>query len=325
MTGHLPRLKEAPMSRSLAVIMEEPGRLGLREVDMAAPGVDDVVVVTEFSGVSTGTERMLYRGQMPVFPGMGYPLVPGYETVGRVIDAGARARDYIGQRVFVPGARCFDGVHCIHGGAASRIVTPGYRVQVAPAQTSEDAVLLALAATALHALETAQNEIGRTLIVGHGVLGRLLARLAAGDGRDVVVWETRASRRDGAGGYRVLDPQDDPRKDYNVIYDVSGDAALIDTLVGRLAANGEIVLAGFYERISFAFAPAFMRHARFSIAAQWAEGDLARAAQLIASGALPLDGLVTHRRAVSDPRGAYEQAFDDPDCLKMVLDWRDAS
>jgi 3-hydroxyethyl bacteriochlorophyllide a dehydrogenase len=313
------------MSRSLAIIMEEPRRLALRPVTMTAPGDDDVVVATEFSGVSTGTERLLYQGLMPTFPGMGYPLVPGYETVGRVIDAGARARDRIGSRVFVPGAHCFTDVHCVHGGAASRLVAPASRVLTIPAKTADDAVLLALAATALHALETASSQQGRVLIVGHGVLGRLLARMAAGDGRDVVVWETNAARRDGAAGYRVIDPQDDARKDYNVIYDVSGDASLVDTLVGRLARNGEIVLAGFYDRVSFAFPPAFMRHAKFSIAAQWAEGDLAHVSQMVSDGGLSLDGLVTHRRPVADAKRAYEQAFGDADCLKMVLDWRDDS
>ena len=313
------------MSKSLAIIMEEPRRLALRAVEMTAPGADDVLVATEFSGISTGTERLLYQGLMPTFPGMGYPLVPGYETVGRVIDAGANVRDRIGSRVFVPGAHCFTDVHCVHGGAASRLVAPAARVLTAPANTADDAILLALAATALHALETAARQTGRMLIVGHGVLGRLLARLACGEGRDIVVWETNRARRDGANGYSVLDPQDDSRKDYDVIYDVSGDASLIDTLVQRLARNGEIVLAGFYDRVSFAFPPAFMRQVKFSIAAQWAEGDLARVSKLVTSGRLSLDGLVTHRRPIADAQHAYEQAFGDADCLKMVLDWRDAS
>ncbi len=313
------------MSRPLAIIFEEPGRLALRAVEMTGLRDDDVLVATEFSGVSTGTERLLYQGLMPAFPGMGYPLVPGYETVGRVIDAGARAQSRIGSRVFVPGAHCFTDVHCVHGGAASRLVAPAARVLDAPAGAADEAVLLALAATALHALETASRQQGPALIVGHGVLGRLLARLAARDGRDIVVWETSPARREAANGYRVLAPGDDARTDYDVIYDVSGDASLVDALVGRLARNGEIVLAGFYDHISFAFAPAFMRHAKFSVAAQWAEGDLARVAQMVTNGGLTLDGLVTHRRPVADAASAYEKAFGDADCLKMVLDWRDVS
>ena len=83
-----------------------------------------------------------------------------------------------------------------------------------------------------------------------------------------------------------------------------------------------MVLAGFYTRpLGFAFAPAFMREARIRIAAEWAPEDLIATRALIESGALALDGLITHRHAATDPAPAYETAFTDPDCLKMILTW----
>jgi 3-hydroxyethyl bacteriochlorophyllide a dehydrogenase len=104
---------------------------------------------------------------------------------------------------------------------------------------------------------------------------------------------------------------------------VSGDATLLDTLVARLAPGGEIVLAGFYEeRLSFAFPPAFMREARLRVAAQWQPQDLAAVKDLVGSGALALDGLITHRSAALEADSAYRTAFGNPACLKMVLDWR---
>jgi len=310
------------MSRSMAVVLEEPQKLALREVELDAPGADDVVVETEFSGVSAGTERLLYTGRMPTFPGMGYPLVPGYETVGRVVETGANATAMLGERVFVPGAHCFGAVKGIHGGAAARLTAAAARVQAAPDSLGETAVLFALAATALHAYEAAARRDGPALVVGHGVLGRLIARLAARGGREVVAWERNPDRRDGALGYRAIDSQHDDRRDYRVIYEVSGDTSALDGLVQRLARGGEIVLAGFYDHITFAFPPAFMREANFRIAAQWAEGDLARVAQLVAAGELSLDDLITHRRPAAEATAAYAQAFEDPQCLKMVLDWR---
>jgi 3-hydroxyethyl bacteriochlorophyllide a dehydrogenase len=120
-----------------------------------------------------------------------------------------------------------------------------------------------------------------------------------------------------------LDAAADPRRDYRRICDVSGDAGIIDQLVGRLAPQGEIVLAGFYaERLSFAFPPAFMREARISIAAQWQPEDLATVLDLVAAGRLSLDGLITHRAKAEEAPRAYQQAFGDPLCLKMILDWR---
>ena len=71
-----------------AVVFEEPGELDLRDLEIAPPGPGEVLVDVEWTGISTGTEKLLYDGRMPAFPGMGYPLVPGYETVGRVSACG---------------------------------------------------------------------------------------------------------------------------------------------------------------------------------------------------------------------------------------------
>ncbi|MFN3673317.1 MAG: chlorophyll synthesis pathway protein BchC, partial [Bosea sp. (in: a-proteobacteria)] len=158
---------------------------------------------------------------------------------------------------------------------------------------------------------------------GHGVLGRLLARTAVALGAAPTVWESNPLRAAGAEGYAVSTAEADSRKDYRAIYDVSGDASLLDTLIGRLAPGGEIVLAGFYDQpISFAFPPAFMREARLRIAAEWRQSDLQAVTALIAAGRLSLEGLITHREDASQAPRAYRTAFGDPACLKMILDWR---
>ena len=306
-----------------AVVFEEPGRLALRSLPLSPAGDVDVVVDVDWSGISTGTERLLWTGRMPEFPGLGYPLVPGYESAGRVVRAGSRSGRREGDYVFVPGASCFGEVRGLFGGAAARLVVPGSRVVAIDEALGERAVLLALAATAHHAL-AAGDAKRPDLIVGHGVLGRLLARLAMLEGGEApLVWETNPGRRAGATGYRVVDPSEDPRHDHASIYDVSGDASLLDTLVSRLAPRGEIVLAGFYcEPLSFHFPPAFLREARLRVAAEWQPPDLLAVKRSLESGLLDLDGLITHRLSSTDAASAYETAFDDPACLKMVLDWR---
>jgi 3-hydroxyethyl bacteriochlorophyllide a dehydrogenase len=316
---------------TIAVLLRRPESLELARLSLTPPGPADVVVEVAFSGISTGTERLLWTGRMPPFPGMGYPLVPGYESVGEVIEAGPGSGRRVGEQVFVPGARCFeplDGepVRGLFGGAARRLVVPGARVVPVDQGLREQAVLLALAATARHA--TAAPGAGQPdLIIGHGVLGRLLARIAIALGAPPpVVWETNAARRDGADGYQVLDPDDDSRRDYRCICDVSGDPRILDTLIGRLAAGGEIVLAGFYsDALSFAFPPAFMKEARIRVAAEWQPPDLVSVTGLLAAGRLSLDGLITHRRAATAADDAYRTAFEDPACLKMVLDWRESA
>jgi 3-hydroxyethyl bacteriochlorophyllide a dehydrogenase len=225
--------------------------------------------------------------------------------------------------VFVPGANCYGNVRGLFGGSSSRVVVDAGRVLSVEDELGEEATLLALAATARHAIARSGTP---DLIVGHGVLGRLIARLAVAAGGEPVVWETNPDRAHGACGYSVIAPDADERRNYQTICDVSGDASLLDTLIGRLARGGEIILAGFYEQpLGFTFPPAFMREARISVAAQWQPTDLATVKYMIETGRLSVSDLITHRSTVDKAEDAYRTAFDDPTCLKMILDWRTPS
>lgn len=312
---------------TLAVVLEQPEHLRLTALPLTEPGDADVVVDIEFSGISTGTERLLWNGRMPNFPGMGYPLVPGYESVGHVVAAGPNAQRHIGDRVFVPGARCYGEVRGLFGGAASKVVVPGEKTIPISHSLGEQAVLLALAATAYHAVSRGGKQAPDTppdLIVGHGVLGRLLARMVVAAGFEPpTVWELNAERSAGAMGYTVMKPSDDGRRDYRAIYDVSGDCQILDKAISRLQHGGEVVLAGFYsEPLSFNFAPAFMREAQIRTAAEWQRADMLAVKELTETGRLSLDGLITHHDLASHAANAYRTAFGDAGCLKMILDWR---
>jgi bacteriochlorophyllide a dehydrogenase len=309
-----------------AVILSGPKNLSVGRVSLTAPGAADVVVQIAHSGISTGTEKLFWTGDMPPFPGMGYPLVPGYEAAGEVVAAGPLSGLSIGDYVFVPGANCFadtsDGpVRGLFGGASQILVTPGARVTRIDRALGPQGALLALAATAQHALA---GHALPDLIVGHGVLGRLLARLTlVAGGPAPMVWETNRARHAGAIGYDVVHPDDDPRRDYQAIYDASGAPDLLNSLIGRIKKGGEVVLAGFYTApLSFAFPPAFMKEARIRIAAEWTPSDMVATRNFIESSVLSLGGLITHTRPAADATQAYKTAFTDPDCLKMILDWK---
>lgn len=307
---------------TLAVVFRQPGQVQLQRFSLPEVGGRDVLVAVDWSGVSTGTERLLWSGRMPPFPGLGYPLVPGYEAVGTVIEAGRAVGIRSGTRVFVPGARCFGETRALFGGSASHLLVPGDRVVPLPPAIEGDGVLLALAATAHHAIAERGTAPLPDLIVGHGALGRLLARLTVALGGQPTVWELNPARRGGQHGYPVVDPASDPRADYRAIYDVSGSHQVVDELVSRLARGGEVVLAGFYQQIQFDFPAAFLKEARFRVSAEWARADLDQVAALVASGRLALDQVISHRLPARQAREAYAQAFGDEACIKMVLDWR---
>ncbi|WP_333711863.1 chlorophyll synthesis pathway protein BchC [Yoonia sp.] len=305
-----------------AVILSAPGKLSLETVGITPPAADDIVVEIRHSGISTGTEKLFWTGEMPPFPGMGYPLIPGYEAAGEVVEAGSDSGYRVGEHVFVPGASCYIGAHGLFGAAARTIVTKASRVTRIDRGLGAAGALLALAATARHAMAGPHKSVP-DLIIGHGVLGRLLARLTIASGAPApTVWEVDAQRMDGATGYKVITPDTDARRDYRSIYDASGRGDLLNDWIGRIAKGGEIVLAGFYTApLQFAFPPAFMKEARFRISAEWAPDDMTATKALVEAGTLELADLITHEQPAGNAAAAYEAAFSDPACLKMILNW----
>ena len=310
-----------------AVVMSEPGSLSIQPVDLKSPSKEDVVIKINYSGISTGTEKLFYNGKMPQFPGMGYPLVPGYESTGEVVQAPKDSNLKIGDMVFVPGADCYSGsVKSLFGGAAQMIISsPNRLIKIDPTMGCNGA-LFALAATARHAIAGFGNKMP-DVIVGHGVLGRLLARLVilAGE-KPPIVWEKNILRHSGATDYEVVLPEYDERSDYDCIFDVSGDSEILDSLIGRVRKGGEVVLAGFYpDRLGFGFAQAFLKEVSLRVSAEFTPEDVATTKLLIEDGSLSFDGLISNVSSAKEANKAYNIAFNNAECLKMVLDWRNAA
>ena len=310
-----------------AVVMTEPGSLAIKPVDLKNPSKEDVVIEINYSGISTGTEKLFYNGKMPQFPGMGYPLVPGYESTGEVVQAPEDSSIKVGDVVFVPGADCYSGsVKSLFGGAARMIISAPNRLIKIDSTMGCSGALFALAATARHAIAGFGNKMP-DVIVGHGVLGRLLARLVvlAGE-KPPIVWEKNILRHSGATDYEVVLPEYDERSDYDCIFDVSGDSEILDSLIGRVRKGGEVVLAGFYpERLGFGFAQAFLKEVSLRVSAEFTPEDVATTKLLIEDGSLSFDGLISDVYSSTEASKAYNIAFNNAECLKMVLDWRNAA
>ena len=205
------------------------------------------------------------------------------------------------------------------------ISSPNRLIKIDPTMGCNGA-LFALAATARHAIAGFGNKMP-DVIVGHGVLGRLLARLVilAGE-KPPIVWEKNILRHSGATDYEVVLPEYDERSDYGCIFDVSGDSEILDSLIGRVRKGGEVVLAGFYpERLGFGFAQAFLKEVSLRVSAEFTPEDVATTKLLIEDGSLSFDGLISNVSSAKEANEAYNIAFNNAECLKMVLDWRNAA
>ncbi len=165
-------------TQAWAYWLEGPHGGALRAEMLALPGEGEVRVRARYSGVSRGTELLVHRGEVPpgehdrmrapfqagTFP---WPVKYGYSSVG-VIEAGPP--HWLGREVFClyPHQTCY--------------VVPLASVQPLPAGLPAGrAVLAANMETALNAVWDADVRPGdRVSVVGGGVVGQLVAWLAAG-------------------------------------------------------------------------------------------------------------------------------------------------
>lgn len=318
--------------KSRAVVIPRRNAVELRTVQVTEPRAGDVLVRTAYTSISASTERMLLDGRLPQ-PQLLFPVVPGYETVGQVVQTGASApRGLLGQWVYVGGARCFRGVNPAWGGQSEYISAEAERV--VPLNNIEPAtgVVLALAATALHGINVAQiRRSDRVLILGQGIVGQLAARLARLAGASFVAVADRVGVRLAASqADQVIDVNRESldeaisEANINLIVEATGSMTALAGALPLLANHGRVLLLGYYDTINVPYAPLFMREAQLLIAREWqfgADGDLPRARDMLASGELDVRGLLTHRVPLDRIQAAYRLAFEDPACLKVVVEW----
>ena len=316
--------------KTKAVVFSAANTVDLREVDLKPLGDDDVLIRTRLTSISAGTERMLLRGVMP-HPMLQFPVVPGYETAGEVIDAGPAARGWIGKRVYVGGNYGFLGVNPAFGGQSAHIVAPQSHLTELGALTDAQGVMLALAATALHGvdqagLRPADSQPARALVLGQGVVGQLAARIAKARGAHVTVTDRIESRlalsvADEKWLLGDAPPATNPQTPFDVLIDATGKMEAIAPFLMSVQKGGRAVLLGYYDAVHLPYMPVFLRELSLVASNEWAPGDLARARDLIAAGLLEVDSLITHRLSAEDAPRAFEIAFNDPACVKLVLTW----
>ena len=320
-----------------AIVMPAAGQIEVRRVELKPLGPDDVLIRTSLTSISAGTERMLFKGVMP-HPMLQFPVVPGYETVGQVVEAGQNSRAWLGKRVYVGGNYGFVGVNPAFGGQSEFIVAPASHLTELHALTDEQGVLLALAATALHGVDVAgiqpagqQDDPTRpdeltTLVLGQGIVGQLAARFAKARGAVVHVTDQAEARLRYAVADAIVPAEPPPGPPgpgvYDVLIDATGKMEAIAAHLLSVKKGGRVVLLGYYDRIDLPYMPVFLRELTLAASKEWAPGDLARARDAIAGGRLDVSGLITHRLPADEAPRAFELAFNDPECLKMALVWK---
>jgi len=223
-----------------------PGECALNEVVLPPRGPQDCLVRTLWSGISRGTERLVFGGRVPLseydrmrapfqqgeFP---FPIKYGYCAVG-LVEAGPD--EVLGETVF-----------CLYP-HQDRFIVPAGRVAIVPkAVPARRAVLTANMETALNAhWDAASGPADHIVVVGGGVLGLLVAYLGARlPGASVTLVDVDPGRAALAAtlGFDFALPQDCPG-DADLVFHASASAAGLATAIGAAGFEARIVELSWY-------------------------------------------------------------------------------
>jgi 2-desacetyl-2-hydroxyethyl bacteriochlorophyllide A dehydrogenase len=239
-----------------------PGRGEIRAEPLPDPSADDVVVRALYSGISRGTEALVFHGRVPAseyarmrapfqagdFPG---PVKYGYASVGR-IERGPR--DVQDRTVFV-----------LHP-HQTRYVVPARAVHVLPDDVPPArAVLTANLETAINGVWDARPQIGdRVAVIGAGTVGCLVAWLARGiRGCEVELVDVNPARASIARALGVtFATPDTASANADVVIHASGSPSGLQCALGVAGFEATIVELSWYgsQHVPVALGEAF--HAR---------------------------------------------------------------
>lgn len=271
------------------VVIPEPRRAELRETPAPALRPGHVLIETELSSISAGTELLVLDGRLPgIYQGIvRYPLVPGYENVGRVVEGGADVAGLtVGDWVVCEGAPSFRGLHSCWGAHAETLLVPADSVFRLPVGLApEHGLFMVLTSIALHAAQRGRVALGDdVLVVGQGVVGLLAAQVARAIGARSVTVADRlpgrlavaarmgleetvqveiGARANGAAAAAAAGEELAAaigERSFDVVIEVTGSAAVAAAAARLCRERGRFVLAGMYpEPITFDYWQLFSR------------------------------------------------------------------
>ena len=311
--------------KARAVHFVAPRRVELRDVELPPPSEGRVLVATEWSGISSGTELLAYRGEvdpdLPLDEALGalagtfaYPFRYGYSAVGRVIQPAGPLRE--GQLVFA-----------FHP-HQDRFVVDAREATPVDGLDARAATLYPLVETALQVCLDAAPRLGESVVVvGMGAVGILVAALLARTGADVLGSEPEPVRRAAAAAFGVRTTAPDEIAEVvasetagrgaDLVVEATGDPRALAPSLGLLAHEGTVLVCSWYgtRPASLPLGGAFHRR-RLSLrssqvstlpaalTARWDHGRRSALAWRLARE-LPLHVVATHEFPFEQAEEAY--------------------
>jgi 2-desacetyl-2-hydroxyethyl bacteriochlorophyllide A dehydrogenase len=319
------------MKTAKALWFSYPRSVEFREEDLPELGPEDIQVRAIASGISQGTEMLVYRGQvspsleadLPTIKGsFTFPIKYGYASVGRVEEVGKRVHDL----------KSGDIVFAYHP-HQTEYVLPSFLAKVLPRGLEPElGVFAANLETAANVLLDTSIHLGETvLVVGQGVVGLLITQLLRRHGvGKIIAVDPSASRRNLAtklGADVALAPENGAIEEImeltagrgaDVAIEVSGQGSGLQMAIDAAAFQGQVTICSWYgtKSINLALGEAFHRRRLRLVSSQVSNIDPAlnprwdreRRMQFVLQTLpqLSLASLISHRFPFAEAAKAYE-------------------
>ena len=304
------------------------------------PAADEVVVATDASAISAGTELLVYRDETPddlpvdetidaFDDSFEYPLRYGYAAAGRVVETGSEVGDGWRDRA----------VFAFRPHQTRFAADPDDLVVLPEGVSPAHGCLLPTVETATNLVLDSEPKLGESVVVfGAGVVGLCTTRLlSAFPLDDLVVVEPIATRRETAsamGADRTMTPEAAAAElgDCDLAVELSGEPAVLNDAIDAVGYDGRIVVGSWYgeKRAPIDLGGSFHRDRIELVSSQVSTIDPARRGRWDRDrrfdtavewlDRLDCERLISHRVPFAEAADAYELLDDRAEsALQVVL------
>ncbi len=333
-----------------AVIVHCPGHVAVEHVEDPVCADDGVVIRVSRCGIC-GTDQHVFVGDYGLAR---YPLIPGHEVVGTVVEVGRSVQTiHPGQQVVIePNIHCEHcyycrtqrGNHCLNlkvlgineaGGFATFLQAPERNVFLADQLSPSQAAFVEPLACVVHGVRRLAPAPGsRILIAGAGPIGLLMLQALLHSGAaNITVTDLHASRLSlaqelGASqAIVVTGDHEDELTDiapfgYDAVVDCTGVPPVIERLLPHVAPGGKLLMFGVTpEEAAIRIRPYELFQRDLTLLGSFAVAYTFDAAlALLESGAVRVDQLLTHTLGLQGFARGLELMRRGIDALKIQLD-----
>ncbi|HEY3330727.1 MAG TPA: zinc-binding dehydrogenase [Capsulimonadaceae bacterium] len=319
--------------KSRAIVITGPNAIEMWDYETPALKPGEMLVKTSYSGVSQGTEIWDYIGKRPE---LSFPNVPGYQSVGEVIDVAdgvdgsmiGKTVRYISSRLEAPFTNSWMNCHVEYAVIKDNVLV------VPDGVDPIEAAMSCMPAVSLLGNRMLNITIGDVVVVtGQGMIGQGAAQLARLRGATVIAADVSPQRLELSRKYSadyVVNPATEDLEaavkaikpdGADIAIDTTGRASMFPTLVNMIRVYGQISLQGWYpDPITFNFHDTHGKRPTIAIPCGLAMDSAVL--DLLKERKLHLRGLVSNVESAANAAEMYKRmAAADPSLMGVVFDW----